>query len=188
MVIVIIGVLVIVGTYLLLTFETKGSPIAVPQSVETDGKTEQIEDKQINELEHKEVAPYSGDVGSQINTIHEHYNDVLTYKRWRSFEDEHYRGWESEAEIAKQILSTIEDMNTKVDDKGLRTDLMNAKKLINISIVYRDTTAMLYLHRIFHDLDVKYNNYDEKLWGYSYYGHEGGNVQKVEKHMDLFEE
>jgi hypothetical protein len=177
------GVISIAVIYILFNINFNDSSSISLSSKETDTtepNTANTKEDSI-QLIYDNIDPISGDPGRQIHQIHEHYNKLLTYGNWKSFEAEDYSGWETEIEVAKQTLSTIDVMLMQVEDDALINDLNNAKELIHGSMISKNTTGLLYLHRIFHDLDIKYNNYAEKLWGYSHYKDIGRNTNKVDR-------
>ncbi|MCA1030804.1 hypothetical protein LCL95_07220 [Bacillus timonensis] len=133
-------------------------------------------------------ATYNQSVGEKIHNIHEYYNDILTFKKWESYTDPSYSGWKSEKKMAEGIIKSIDTMLKDSNSSNLHSDLNNAKKLIQIAISNHDPTALIYLHRIFHDLDILYNGYREELWGFTHYQSNGKGVRTVEKHINMYSE
>ncbi len=170
---------------------TRDQPDMSTSTIETNTEKKEIE-QEIEEIEeltfsYEGVEPIGNGNGNQIHLIHEHYNEVLTYGQWKAFENSSYSKWESETEYSKRIMMTIDDILEQVEDENLKTDLNHAKSLINIAVLHKDANALLYLHRIFHDLDIKHNRYSEKLWGYSYYKNKGNKVERVQSLIKKYE-
>ncbi|MFC4322097.1 hypothetical protein [Litchfieldia salsa] len=179
------GIISVIVIYIIININYNDSTLPTLSQTQIENVEKKDEAKATTkesniQLTYDEVEPIKGNLGSQIHQIHEHYNEILTYGNWRLFEDEDYSGWETEAINAKQILSTIDVMLKETEDEALIRDLNNAKELIEASILSKNSTGLLYMHRIFHDLDIKYNNYSEKLWGYSHFKDSGRNADKVE--------
>ncbi|MCQ6264600.1 hypothetical protein M1K46_02820 [Fictibacillus sp. WQ 8-8] len=115
-----------------------------------------------------------------ISSYHQYYNRTLC------FDADNHINWNDQQEHARQLVSRIETLQVK--NENVERDLQNAKHLAQDVAASKDRTALLYLHRIFHDLDKAVNHYKQKdSFGYTYTGTGkrwfGGGVNKVEGYI-----
>ncbi|MGG1574082.1 hypothetical protein [Fictibacillus sp. NRS-1165] len=120
--------------------------------------------------------PYSQIIAS----FHQYYNKTLCY------DADHRINWRDQQEHARQLVSRIKTLHVK--NKNIEKDLHNAKDLAQEVTLSKDRTALVYLHRVFHDLDKAVNHYKQKdSFGYTYTGTGkrwfGGGVNKVEGYI-----
>lgn len=128
-------------------------------------------------------ASESGQAGSYSKIIashHKYYNKTLCFHADTNID------WPAQEAHARQLISSIKTLQVK--DEKIANDLNNVKGLAQKVLEKNDKTSLLYLHRIFHDLDKSVNHYHQKdSFGYTYTGTGkrwfGGGVNKVEDYI-----
>jgi hypothetical protein len=93
------------------------------------------------------------DTGQFIAQIHTFYNNTTGFGKDKAL------NYEQQREKAKLIIDTIDCFKPT---GALGNDLGNAHKLAEIVMKENNHDAVVYLHRIFHDLDRASNNYKAK--------------------------
>ncbi|WP_164669905.1 hypothetical protein [Virgibacillus doumboii] len=92
-----------------------------------------------------------------ISKTHDFYNKTLGYKNDKSI------NVEKQTSKVKNIISKIESLQTEA------IDFKRASALAQIYLKNNDKKALIYLHRIFHDLDIAINGFEaKKVWGFTY--------------------
>ena len=124
-----------------------------------------------------------------VRNHHKFYEDTLTYGRIENV------NWEQQKEHAdtlireaKEILPAITeqiktmerdnllDMASIDDDpRDLKLDFEVLEVVLEIATSQKDTTGLVYAHRILHDLDVELNGTKTHKFGMSSYHHGGEN-------------
>ncbi|MDM5340197.1 hypothetical protein QUF84_23635 [Fictibacillus enclensis] len=120
--------------------------------------------------------PYS----TLIDSTHQYYNKTLCYDKDETI------NWADQQTHAIELVNEIRSVTVK--SETVKKDFQNARELAEIVSKEKDKTALLYLHRIFHDLDKAVNHYKQKDdFGYTYTGTGkrlfGGGVNKVEHYL-----
>ncbi|MDN4524222.1 hypothetical protein [Fictibacillus fluitans] len=115
-----------------------------------------------------------------IASTHEYYNKTLC-----NHMDENIN-WPLQQTHALELVNEINSVAVK--NEKIKKDFQNARDLAEQVSAKKDKTALLYLHRIFHDLDKAVNHYKQKdEFGYTYTGTGkrlfGGGVNKVEHYL-----
>ena len=104
-------------------------------------------------------------IGEYISNNHDYWNDELCWGRSESFSFVDYQKYYSEY---------IEDLNkiiNAVNDKDLKVDFIHAHDLLKNAHETKDIDFLIDVHRVFHDLDVKYNRYSTSgYFGITQYG------------------
>lgn len=108
-------------------------------------KTEQIEE-----------VDKSKDIGMKIRETHSDLNTITGWERYENLEKTDAPDWEVNEWGFKLIDTTLKEA-ASLTKGNLKEDLDRARKLLHISIQNHDTTALVYVHRILHDLDIGQN-------------------------------
>jgi len=105
------------------------------------------------------------DIGTYISKNHEYWNNELCWGRSKNF---------SFVVFQKQFNEYIEDLNqiiNSAEDKDLRADFIHVQELLKNAFDTNDTDYLIDVHRVFHDLDVKFNGYKTSdYFGITQYG------------------
>ncbi|WP_339263730.1 hypothetical protein [Geobacillus sp. FSL K6-3411] len=124
-----------------------------------------------------------------VRDHHQFYEDTLTYGRIKNVnweqQKKHADALIKEAkaiipEITEQI-KTMEQNNlldiVSIDDdpRDLKLDFEVLEVVLEIATSQKDTTGLVYAHRILHDLDVELNGTKTHKFGMSSYHHGGEN-------------
>ncbi|WHY87582.1 hypothetical protein QNH39_07070 [Neobacillus novalis] len=104
-------------------------------------------------------------IGKYISSNHEYWNDALCWGRSEKFSFAVFQNQYNEYQNnLTQIINGVENQDLKVD-------FLNAKELLEIANEKKDVKFLIRVHRIFHDLDVKYNGYAASdYFGVTQYG------------------
>ncbi|MBY0600158.1 hypothetical protein [Bacillus bingmayongensis] len=98
----------------------------------------------------------SKDIGMKIRATHSDLNNITGWEKYEKFEQADAPAWEENKWGFKLIDTTLKEAAALC--KGdLKEDLERARKLLDISVQNHDTTALVYVHRILHDLDIGQN-------------------------------
>lgn len=99
-------------------------------------------------------------VSDFIAQMHQFYNETTGYGAINSLD------WEEQRKHAKEVVEAVDEHLSDIDDEALVKDLKYIKKLAEEALEYEKKSSIRDLHRMFHDLDVALNNYDEydKIW------------------------
>ncbi|WP_254610019.1 MULTISPECIES: hypothetical protein [unclassified Bacillus (in: firmicutes)] len=103
----------------------------------------------------------SKDIGMKIRETHSDLNRMTGWERYENLEKVDALAWEENKEGFKLIDVTLKEA-VSLTTGNLKEDLERARKLLDISVQNHDTTALLYVHRILHDLDIGQNRLKEK--------------------------
>ena len=103
----------------------------------------------------------SKDIGMKIRETHSDLNDMTGWERHENLEMADAPAWEENKEGFKLIEVTLKEA-ASLTTGNLKGDLERARKLLDISVQNQDTTALIYVHRILHDLDIGQNRLKEK--------------------------
>jgi len=105
------------------------------------------------------------DIGTYISKNHEYWNNELCWGRSKNFSFDVFQ---------KQFNEYIEDLNqiiNSAEDKDLRADFIHVQELLKNAFDTNDTDYLIDVHRVFHDLDVKFNGYKTSdYFGITQYG------------------
>ncbi|ETI66250.1 hypothetical protein [Neobacillus vireti] len=116
---------------------------------------QQLERSNINE----------GIIGKYISSNHEYWNNALCWGRSEKFS---FAAFQNQYDKYKQNLTEIIN---GVDNPDLKADFLQAQELLEIANEKKDVKYLIRVHRIFHDLDVKYNGYaTSDYFGITQYG------------------
>ncbi|MED4226240.1 hypothetical protein [Neobacillus cucumis] len=105
------------------------------------------------------------DIGNYISSNHDYWNNQLCWEHYKNFSfDEFNKNY-------NQYIEELERVINATDDGDLRTDFSHAKDLLTEAEETNDIKPLINVHRIFHDLDVKYNKYSTSdYFGITQYG------------------
>ncbi|SDZ00322.1 hypothetical protein [Bacillus sp. 166amftsu] len=118
-------------------------------------KTDKAEMK-AGETEQIEEVDKSKDIGMKIREMHSDLNSITGWERHENFEKTDAPAWEENESGFKLIDTTLIEA-ASLSKGNLKEDLERARILLRISIQNHDTTALVYVHRILHDLDTVQN-------------------------------
>ncbi|OQP07536.1 hypothetical protein B1690_03130 [Geobacillus sp. 46C-IIa] len=133
-----------------------------------------------------------------VRDHHQFYEDTLTYGRIKNVnweqQKKHADALIKEAkaiipEITEQI-KTMEQNNlldiVSIDDdpRDLKLDFEVLEVVLEIATSQKDTTGLVYTHRILHDLDVELNGTKTHKFGMSSYYHGGENRPELWKYIE----
>ncbi|WP_071394599.1 hypothetical protein [Bacillus tuaregi] len=110
-----------------------------------------------------------------IQKGHQFYNDTAGWGRIESL------NWGDQQKFAQLLLDSIEQLE---ENEALQKDFSHIQSLaIFIVENSNDKDHVLLLHRIFHDLDIDFNQYEhEDYFDVTQYG-EGKKIKEVVKHI-----
>jgi len=104
-------------------------------------------------------------IGTYISSNHEYWNNELCWGRSEKY---------SFVVFQKHYNEYIEDLNqiiNAVEDKGLRADFIHVQELLKNASETEKIDSLIDVHRVFHDLDVKFNGYSSSdYFGITQYG------------------
>jgi hypothetical protein len=101
----------------------------------------------------------NGDINGSIAEAHMYLNEYTGYGKLDTVDDEDTAFWDNVRGNLTQVANDITVNLDSVTDKDERQDLANFVELVSIIKKHNDKTALLYAHRIMHDLDINENNY-----------------------------
>ncbi|HWO76446.1 MAG TPA: hypothetical protein VNM69_11210 [Bacillus sp. (in: firmicutes)] len=109
-------------------------------------------------------AARSEEIAAYISRTHDFWNRKLGWGRYKAYDfNEFHRNYEMYTGELNQMIEVSED-------EYLKHDLTQAKEYLEDAKTDEDIQSLIYVHRIFHELDVFYNGYDsEQYWGISEY-------------------
>ncbi|EGL83436.1 hypothetical protein CathTA2_1000 [Caldalkalibacillus thermarum TA2.A1] len=94
-----------------------------------------------------------------------------TYSRYH-IEDNWTDNFISELRTHRHEIESLADQASG----ELKEDLINAVSLLNIAMEEKDVVALLYVHRILHDLDVFIYGYDAEMFMYTKTIHDNDRI------------
>ena len=104
-------------------------------------------------------------IGKYISSNHEYWNDALCWGRSEKFSFAVFQNQYNEYQ------NNLTEIINGVDDPDLKADFLNAQELLESANEKKDVKFLIRVHRIFHDLDVKYNGYAASdYFGVTQYG------------------
>ncbi|WP_243521200.1 hypothetical protein [Bacillus pseudomycoides] len=121
-------------------------------------------DKQETNVEKTETmkeVDKSKDIGMKIREMHSDLNTITGWERYENLEKTDAPAWQENEWGFKLIDTTLKEA-ASLTKGNLKEDLDQARKLLHISTQNHDTTALIYVHRILHDLDIGQNRLKEK--------------------------
>ncbi|TLS37260.1 hypothetical protein [Pseudalkalibacillus caeni] len=99
-------------------------------------------------------------LNKQIHLIHDYFNNLLGYGAWKGVKPQ-----ERSVQLEEQKRVIEEDLLPKTEGT-LKTDLEDAVKGIDDALANNNVKDLFITHRILHDLDVVFNDYQaDRYWG-----------------------
>jgi hypothetical protein len=95
----------------------------------------------------------NADIGNYISRNHDYWNEALCWGRSENFSFVVYE------KRFKEYINDLNEIINAANDKDLKEDFIHAKELLETAHKTKDVSLLIDVHRIFHDLDVKYNGY-----------------------------
>lgn len=144
-------------------------------SDEQDTDIHQDDKDDPNKNENKELAEF-------IAHYHGVLNDITSYNRYENID------WMYMQSVVEELTDGINQILSNEDTypASMKIDLERVVLLGEISVNDQDSIAVVYIHRILHDLDVEYNGYIYSKYGFSNYDSGGENQQTVVKHIEKY--
>jgi hypothetical protein len=131
----------------------------------------------------KETSPgnRSIEVKEEISIIHTYLNNKLCWGRYQSF-NKGSNHWQDIEPTFHRFTDNLDVMIAVAElNENLQADLIVARKAFTYALENEDNMTLLYLHRIFHDLDAEINNKNLDKFGVSSYAN--GDISKVWNHI-----
>ncbi|PEC46375.1 hypothetical protein [Bacillus sp. AFS096315] len=98
--------------------------------------------------------------------IHKKHRLLNSFTGWGKIDDLSWSNYEEmQFDFGDELKGHVSN------NQDMKKDFKTLIQLNDIALRKNDKNAVLYMHRILHDLDVKYNNYHSTAFGYSSYGH-----------------
>jgi len=143
------------------------------------GKGQAILTSQGEKLVEKQIEIASEPFTSHSEFIqkgHQFYNDTAGWGRIEAL------NWEDQRKFARLLLTSLNEIGEK---DSLQKDLTHIQSLATFIIENnKEKEHVLFLHRIFHDLDIDVNQYEhEDYFDVTQYG-EGNKMKEVVKHIE----
>ncbi|MGG3560580.1 hypothetical protein ABES03_03010 [Neobacillus rhizosphaerae] len=105
------------------------------------------------------------DIGEYITINHNYWNEELCWGRSKDFDFTLFQ------KKYKDYIGNLDKMIESVDNPDLKSDFMLTQDLLEQAEETKDISYLIDVHRMFHDLDVKYNNYaTSDYFGVTKYG------------------
>ncbi|WP_078553462.1 hypothetical protein [Bacillus alkalicellulosilyticus] len=151
---------------------------AIPSAIEEEGSVDIIQTTTDEGIPVKNTE--SSSVQIFISEQHRIWNQLLGWGGWKNPNFSSFK-----AKLGNYD-EDFEEFFSIVKDESIKTDIEHALILLDIAFESEDVTALLYTHRIFHDLDIAYNGYSYKgFGGYSAFSSSGAS--KVENYISNFQ-
>ncbi|GAA0295551.1 hypothetical protein GGQ92_000630 [Gracilibacillus halotolerans] len=145
-------------------------------TVNSDGNSDnKDENGDIGVTEETDETTHNQNISLFIAEYHQILNEITTYNR-HEFID-----WDNMNSVREEMSYHINKLleQKKSFPSSMQIDLERMLLLADIGTESQDSTAIIYIHRILHDLDVEYNNYKpNNKFGFSNYD-SGGENQMV---------
>ncbi|WP_338447797.1 hypothetical protein R4Z09_16250 [Niallia oryzisoli] len=111
-----------------------------------------------------------------IQKGHQFYNDTAGWGRIEAL------NWEDQQKFAQLLLTSLNEIEEK---ESLQMDFNHIQSLATFIVENKKAKEhVLLLHRIFHDLDIDFNQYEnEDYFDVTHYG-EGKKMKEVVKHIE----
>ncbi|MFC0189653.1 hypothetical protein ACFFJY_15210 [Fictibacillus aquaticus] len=160
--------------------EKEGSPVSLGNQKELDFL------KKFKTLTYEKAVAFQDgaedDVQNIISKQHGYLNDLAGYGGADVFNGE-AESYSSEWNELKHDIEWLRSSGFAAS--RVWNDMDRAKALAFVAVYYDDSMSLRYLHRIFHDLDVKLNDYEDKdnqYWNAT--DAFGDNSDNVQDHLD----
>lgn len=132
----------------------------------------------------KEKIPPASKEGADIARTHDILNNLTGWLNYQQFKNPNSPAWEDKKSELESILTYFEKILSNVDENSdLHDDLDLANKLMKLAIDQKDMKALLYTHRIMHDLDNKINHTQGRIVVFNSAKAGNGNAEKVDDYM-----
>ncbi|WP_176545203.1 hypothetical protein [Bacillus sp. AFS041924] len=133
----------------------------------------------------REKIPPASKEGKDIAATHDILNNLTGWLNYQQFKNPNSSAWEDEKDELTAVSTYFEKLFSKVDKNGdLYDDLDLANKLMNLAIDKKDVKALLYTHRIMHDLDNKLNYSQGKIVVFNSAKAGNGNAERIDNYIE----
>lgn len=123
--------------------------------------------------------------GADIARTHDILNNLTGWLNYQQFKNPNSPAWEDKKTELAFVPTYLEKLIIKADkNSDLYDDLDLANKLIGLAIDKKDVKALLYTHRIMHDLDNKLNYSVGKIVVFNSAKAGNGNAERVDNYID----
>jgi len=116
-------------------------------------KTSLTTTKEMPVNQFKELKVNNADIGDYISKNHEYWNEELCWGRSKNYRFSVFQ---------KNYDAYVKDLNiiiTAVGDDELKSDFKHVHSLLENAAETKNIDFLIDVHRIFHDLDVNFNEY-----------------------------
>ena len=136
--------------------------------VNNDNGLEMLEDFEGEKIVEEGNDEKEQEIAELINETHQTLNLLTGYGSINRFSNSNEGSWVEAMTRLQQPLEEFE-ANLSYVTEAIYDDLKNFILVTRVALYERNEEAMLYSHRIIHDLDVAYNGYNEKIFGVTTY-------------------
>ncbi|MGG0178518.1 hypothetical protein [Gottfriedia acidiceleris] len=134
--------------------------------------------------ENEKIPPVTKE-GADIARTHDILNNLTGWLNYQQFQNPDSPVWEDKKSELGFVPTYLEKLLSKTDkNSDLYDDLDLANKLIKLAIDKKDVKALLYTHRIMHDLDNKINYSQGKIVVFNSAKAGNGNAERVDNYID----
>ncbi|MEK5271925.1 hypothetical protein NSR00_14360 [Aeribacillus sp. FSL K6-8394] len=91
--------------------------------------------------------------------------------------------WEKFQELGNDLIDEINNILSKDVPSEMEIDLERIMQLIQKGSQNHDSNTAIYIHRILHDLDIEYNDYEQTKFGFSNYDGGGAEQPTVDQYI-----
>ncbi|WP_026689741.1 hypothetical protein [Alteribacter aurantiacus] len=124
-----------------------------------------------------ETEPENDELSAFIRNYHSEYNRLVGHDNINQL------NWSRTRDVNNNILNEIKNIKESVQTDRMKHDLRRIKAGIYAKREIRETDVVRDLHRLFHDLDIHYNNYSESTFGATLYGGTGRGVERINEKL-----
>lgn len=122
--------------------------------------------------------------GGDIARTHDILNNLTGWGNYQQFKNPNSPTWQDKKGEFETILTYYDKLLSKTDENSkLYDDLTLANKLLKLAVDKKDVKALLYTHRIMHDLDNKLNYKQGKIVVFNSAKAGNGNAEKVDNYI-----
>lgn len=105
-----------------------------------------------------------------ISEYHEVFNRLTNDEKYKEI------NWNDFNKLGDQLIEEVNDFSSDEVPDEMKLDFSRIIDLTKIGQIGKETNVAIYIHRIFHDLDVEYNGYKQTKFGFSNY--DGGGAEQ----------
>ncbi|KQL38771.1 hypothetical protein AN960_12385 [Bacillus sp. FJAT-25509] len=122
--------------------------------------------------------------GADIARTHDILNNLTGWLNYQQFQNPKSSAWEDKKDDLNAVSTYFEKLLSKTDkNSDLYDDLNLANELMKLANDKKDVKALLYTHRIMHDLDNKLNYNQGKIVVFNSAKAGNGNAERVDNYI-----